>query len=89
MQAPECARIQDLEPTIRSKLGLPRAGTFLRVFEEVRPGICNPLPPASSLEQAELRDGDILIVQSPSDISAVAEVRRSQYPRSCSHLVRI
>ncbi|KAK9868783.1 hypothetical protein WJX84_006285 [Apatococcus fuscideae] len=36
-------------------------------------GICNPLPPASSLEQAELRDGDILIVQSPSDISAVAE----------------
>ncbi|KAK9825485.1 hypothetical protein WJX74_000910 [Apatococcus lobatus] len=61
LQAPKRANFASLKPIISSKAGLAMDGMKLVLLEEVKPNMCDILPNNSTLREAQLEDGDILI----------------------------
>ena len=56
------AKVAELIPALLRKKSLP-ANTPVQLYEEVRPGMVEPLDAAQSFNQAELSDGDIVCFQ--------------------------
>ncbi|KAG9236553.1 ubiquitin carboxyl-terminal hydrolase-like protein [Amylocarpus encephaloides] len=65
-------KVEDLVPIILNKMGWPEKTsggekTTLRLFEEIKPNMIEPLKGKQSLKVAELQDGDIVCFQKAID----------------------
>jgi ubiquitin carboxyl-terminal hydrolase 7 len=55
-------RISDILPRAKVRAGLPK-DTPVAIFEEIKPGMIEQLDPSKTFAQAELGDGDILVIE--------------------------
>ncbi|KAJ5381415.1 Ubiquitin carboxyl-terminal hydrolase 21 [Penicillium cataractarum] len=55
-------RVQDLAPTILSKMNWP-AGTDFMLFEEIKHDMIDVMKPKQTFQQSEIQDGDIITFQ--------------------------
>ncbi|KAL1922126.1 uncharacterized protein VTP21DRAFT_10768 [Calcarisporiella thermophila] len=56
------SKIEDLIPVLNEKMGYP-ANTCLVLYEEIKPGMIEPMKLKQTFHQAEIQDGDIVCFQ--------------------------
>ncbi|KZF20341.1 ubiquitin thiolesterase [Xylona heveae TC161] len=69
-------KVQDLGAPILKSMGWP-SSTNLKLFEEIKHSMIEPMKPKSTLHQAELQDGDIVCFQrslSEKESAAISQV---------------
>lgn len=69
------SKVQDMGEPILKMMGWP-AGTSLRMYEEIKANMIEPMKPKSSLAASELQDGDIVTFQksiSEKEAPAIAQ----------------
>ncbi|KAF8460666.1 hypothetical protein BDZ91DRAFT_738896 [Kalaharituber pfeilii] len=55
-------KVSDLAPVIMSEMGWP-SSTPLKLYEEIKPSMIEPMKPKQTFSQAEIQDGDIICFQ--------------------------
>ncbi|KAF8857498.1 hypothetical protein BDZ45DRAFT_744311 [Acephala macrosclerotiorum] len=67
-------KVEDLVPAITKKLGWHDEKLQLRLWEEIKPSMIEPMKGKQSLKAAELQDGDIICFQvMPSDLKSESD----------------
>ncbi len=61
LRVPAAASLASFIPVMRAKAGLPRQGPRILVLEEIRPGMCDVVRANTTLHDAQLEHGDLLI----------------------------
>jgi len=56
------AKVADLVPIINERMRWT-PGTPLKLYEEIKPGLIEPMTPKLSFSQSEIQDGDIICYQ--------------------------
>lgn len=74
-------KVEDLVPIILKKMGWPEK-TQLRLFEEIKPNMIEPMKAKQSLKAAELQDGDIVCFQKADAKSSSESDRESASSKS-------
>lgn len=83
-------KVEDLVPAILKKMNWPEKSangerTVLKLFEEIKPNMIEPMKAKQSLKAAELQDGDIVCFQlAPSGSDAETPSIKSRSPSSKS-----
>ncbi|KAF9100159.1 hypothetical protein BGX27_000461 [Mortierella sp. AM989] len=68
------AKVGDIVPILNERKGLP-SNTPLRLFEEIKPTMIEPMKMKSSFQQSEIQGGDIIVFQkdlTPKELTELA-----------------
>ncbi|BFZ60042.1 ubiquitin-specific protease ubp15 [Saitoella coloradoensis] len=69
-------KVGDIATAIVSKKGWP-SNTQVKLFEEIKPGMIEPIKPKQTYHQAEIQDGDIICFQRTLPEKQLADIQQS------------
>ncbi|KAL3422872.1 ubiquitin carboxyl-terminal hydrolase [Phlyctema vagabunda] len=78
-------KVEDLVPVINKKIGVERGQ--LRLWEEIKPNMIDPMKPKQTLKAAELQDGDIVCFQRVLSDRSSSETKSSESERESISLI--
>ncbi|KAG0235795.1 hypothetical protein BGX31_004161 [Mortierella sp. GBA43] len=83
-------KVNEIVGTLNAKKGFP-ASTHLKLFEEIKPTMIEPIKLKATFQQCELQDGDIIVFQKELSSKESTEVRdlnlRAAVPQHYEYIV--
>ncbi|RUS34189.1 ICP0-binding domain of ubiquitin-specific protease 7 [Jimgerdemannia flammicorona] len=71
-------KVRDIIPILNMKKGFP-LNTALKLFEEIKPSMIDPMKTPTTFQQAEIQDGDIICFQKEISDREAAEYKLQGY----------
>jgi ubiquitin carboxyl-terminal hydrolase 7 len=73
------SKVADIIPIVIERKGLP-PNTSLKLYEEIKPSMIEPMKPRSTFAQSEIQDGDIICAQKDFDKESAELRSQGRFP---------